>query len=214
MENIDIFNSREDYNKSKIDFNCLPENPMLLFEKWIAIAVENNNKESIPFVLSTVSIKNIPSSRVVLLRNILNEGLFFYTNYNSKKSKDIEVNNVVAANFFWKDLEKQIRVTGEVNKISNELSDVYFASRPRNSQLSAWSSNQSEILDFNFDLDDKVNFYSKKFFNQDVKRPDNWGGYCINPHEIEFWQGRPSRLHDRIKYFLDKGKWHKMRISP
>ena len=214
MENIDIFNSREDYNKSKIDFNSLPENPMLLFELWIAIASESNNKESIPFVLSTVSKKNIPSSRIVLLRNVLEEGLFFYTNYNSNKSKDIEVNNIVAANFFWKDLEKQIRVTGEVNKISNELSDIYFASRPRNSQLSAWCSNQSEILEFHFNFEEKIDFYNRKFSNQDVKRPDHWGGYCIKPNEFEFWQGRPSRLHDRVKYIFDNGKWYKSRVSP
>ena len=205
---------REDFNKSKIDFSNISDHPIKMFNDWFEMALESDKDNAILFVLSTVSTKNIPSSRVVLLRGVDENGFTFFTNYESAKSKDIEVNNMVSANFFWEKLEKQVRITGKAMKIPESESDKYFSSRPRESQLGAWSSNQSSIIDVYYKLMSKMDEFEGIFKGKKVERPLNWGGYCIDPEKVEFWQGRPSRLHDRLLFTKEKNRWKKERLAP
>ena len=154
---------REDFKKSKIDFSNIPDHPIKMFNDWFEMALELDKDNAISFVLSTISTKNIPSSRVVLLRGVDENGFTFFTNYESAKSKDIEVNNMVSANFFWEKLEKQVRITGKAIKISASESDKYFSSRPRDSQLGAWSSNQSSIINIYYKLMNKMDEFKGIF---------------------------------------------------
>ena len=205
---------RSDYKKSEIDFKNLPKCPMKMFQSWLECALQYDEDSAICFVLSTVSEKQLPTSRVVLLRDITQDGFVFFTNYNSKKSRDIQINHFVSANFFWKDLEKQVRIFGEAHKISDLDSDKYFNSRPRKSQLGTWVSQQSSIIGFSEDLNSKIEEINKKFNKIDVPRPSYWGGYCIIPKQIEFWQGKPSRLHDRLLFCKEEEGWKRCRLSP
>ena len=209
-----ISDIREDFKESKIDFINIPDHPIKMFNDWLAMALELDKDNAISFVLSTVSSEKIPSSRVVLLRGVDENGLTFFTNYKSAKSKDIEVNSMVSANFFWEKLEKQVRITGKSIKISVSDSDKYFSSRPRDSQLGAWSSNQSSIIDIYYNLMSKMDDFKEIFKGKKVERPLHWGGYCIEPEKVEFWQGRPSRLHDRLLFTKEKTIWKKERLAP
>jgi pyridoxamine 5'-phosphate oxidase len=155
-----------------------------------------------------------PSSRVLLLRNFDANGFVFYTNYNSRKAKDIEKNNNASLLFFWPELERQVRVEGKLVKQSAEESDRYFNSRPRESRLGAWTSPQSEIIADRSALDEELAVIIKKFEGKEVPRPEWWGGYTLQPDRIEFWQGRPSRLHDRVCYIKEKGQWKIVRLAP
>ena len=204
---------REDFNRDKIDFKNLPVHPLSLFDKWIEQAL-NENKEANAFVLSTVSDKNIPSSRVLLLRDFDKNGFTFFTNYNSKKANDIKNNNNVALNFYWSEFQRQVRIVGKAEKISDLDSDKYFSSRPRESQIGAWVSEQSAVIPLDTVFANKMQNMESKFEGGKVERPLNWGGYRVAPISIEFWQGRPSRLHDRVRYTLDKRKWKSDRLSP
>ena len=204
---------REDFNKYKINFKNLPEHPLSLFDKWIEQAL-NENKEANAFVLSTVSDKNIPSSRVLLLRDFDKNGFTFFTNYNSIKANDIENNNNVALNFYWSEFQRQVRIIGKAEKISDLDRDKYFSSRPRESQIGAWVSEQSAIIPLDTSFANKMQNMESKFEGEKVERPLNWGGYKVAPISIEFWQGRPSRLHDRVRHTLDKGNWKLDRLSP
>ena len=214
MSSKEISNIREDFSKSKIDYSSVPESPFTLFENWFEMALLDDKENAICFVLSTITKINKPSSRVVLLRGLNEKGFTFYTNYKSDKAKDIDHNNYVSANFFWNNLEKQVRITGLANKISSEESDQYFKGRPRGSQLGAWVSDQSSVVNFNDDFSLRSMEVESQFNGVEVSRPENWGGYCINPEKIEFWQGRPSRLHDRLVYKKKGDIWIKERLSP
>jgi len=151
---------------------------------------------------------------VVYLRNISDEGMVFYTNYNSQKGKNISASNKIAITFFWVELERQIRIEGTVKKVSEELSDKYFAARPRESQLGAWASNQSETIKNRAELEENLKHFTEKFKGVDVPRPPHWGGYIVEPTKFEFWQGRPSRLHDRLIYTKNNNEWVISRIAP
>ena len=155
-----------------------------------------------------------PSSRVVYNRGITNEGFKFYTNYDSRKGRELLLNPHIAVNILWPELERQVRMEGEVSKLSVQESDEYFADRPRESQIGAWASSQSSQVKNRKELEDLVRFYTEKFQNQEVPRPDNWGGYFIQANYFEFWQGRPARLHDRLVFELDNGSWKKYRLAP
>lgn len=205
---------REDFKKSKIDFSNISNHPIQMFNDWFELALESDKDNAISFILSTVSSENIPSSRVVLLRKADENGFTFFTNYESAKSKDIEENNMVSANFFWKKLEKQVRITGKAKKISASESDKYFSSRPRKSQLGSWTSKQSSIINVYDNLMNKMDEFERLFTGRKVERPLHWGGYCIEPEKVEFWQGRPFRLHDRLLFTKDKNKWKKERLAP
>ena len=204
---------REDFNRYKIDFKNLPEHPVSLFSKWMEQALEKND-EANAFVLSTVSDKNTPSSRVLLLRDFDTKGFTFFTNYKSIKANDIENNNNVALNFYWPKFQRQVRIIGLAEKILDLDSDKYFSSRPRESQIGAWVSQQSSVIPLDTDFGNNMVNMESKFKGKKVERPLNWGGYKVMPKSVEFWQGRPSRLHDRVRYALDKGKWKLDRLSP
>ena len=204
---------REDFEKSKMDFTNLPESPMDLFSNWFSQALDADKDNAISFVLSTVSQENIPSSRVLLMRKVDENGFTFFTNYDSSKSKDIENNHFVSINFFWNKLEKQIRIIGRAIKVPAEDSDIYFNSRPEKSKIGAVISNQSSIIDFNLDFEELISELNLE--KQVIERPKNWGGYKVIPTKIEFWQGRPSRLHDRVLYVkTDENNWKKERLAP
>ena len=210
---MDIKNIRIDYNQHKLSRKELPINPVDFFKKWLNDASFLNIKDFNSFVISTVSDKNIPSSRVVLLREIKDNRFVFFTNYNSNKGRDIKLNNYVSMNFFWRQMERQIRIQGKIYKIKEIESDKYFRSRPHKSQIAAISSNQSEIIKDRKVLEDKFDLNLKKY-KDNVQRPQNWGGYYIDPINFEFWQGRKSRMHDRFLYTLKKDKWVISRLSP
>lgn len=188
-------------------------NPFELFHIWFQEAVDKSEMESNAFVLSTVNSKNQPSSRIVYLKEVTDEQFVFFTNYNSQKGKEIVENTTVSMLFFWPLLSRQVRIEGVCTKTSNEISDEYFNSRPRNSQLGAWASHQSDILNSREELDNRFIEIGKQFPNE-IPRPPHWGGYQINPTQIEFWQGRPSRLHDRLVLTKKNGEWEAQRKNP
>ena len=205
---------REDFNKYKINFKKLPKDPLNLFSKWIEQALKKN-KESIAFVLSTVNKQNIPSSRVLLLRGFDKNGFVFFTNFKSAKSIDINNNNNVALIFYWTESQRQVRIVGKAEKISAKESDNYFNSRPRESQIGAWISEQSSVIGLYFKFVNAINELESKFKGKKIKRPKHWGGYRVKTNSMEFWQGRPSRLHDRVKYICDnQNNWKKERLAP
>ena len=204
---------RLNYEKSSIDFNNLFDNPFSFFSLWMNDAI-NVVKEANAFVLSTVSNNNIPSSRVVLLKHFDQNGFVFYTNYESDKSIDISNNKFVSMNFYWPNLERQVRISGKANRISAEKSDTYFKSRPKESKIGALLSHQSEEIDLNYDFSERFQKIKDSFKNSEIKRPDNWGGIIIKPNFFEFWQGKPSRLHDRICYKIKDKKWILYRLAP
>ena len=211
---MDIKNLRLNYKKSTIDFKNLTKDPIHYFINWFEDALKFNKHEANACVLSTISSDNCPSSRVVLLKEVNKNGFTFFTNYHSVKAKDIDSNPNVALNFFWPELERQVRITGIAKKIAIIDSDSYFESRPRDSQMGAWMSDQSKVIDLDYNFMDTLNSLENKFKDKEVERPLHWGGYCIKPIRVEFWQGRPSRLHDRLVYEIDEDKWNNKRLAP
>jgi pyridoxamine 5'-phosphate oxidase len=211
---MDIKNLRLNYKKSTIDFKNLAENPIHYFMNWFEDALKVNKQEANACVLSSVSSDNCPSSRVVLLKGINENGFTFFTNYKSSKAKDIDANPNVALNFYWPELERQVRIEGIAKKIMINDSNTYFKNRPRESQMGAWLSEQSMVIGLDYNFMDTLNTLESKFKDKEVERPLHWGGYCIEPIKIEFWQGRPSRLHDRLEYKREDGKWIYKRLAP
>ena len=211
---MDIKNLRLNYKKSTIDFKNLAKNPIQYFMNWFEDALKVSKQEANACVLSTVSSDNYPSSRVVLLKGVNENGFTFFTNYKSSKAKDIDANPNVALNFYWPELERQVRIEGIAKKIMINDSDTYFKSRPRESQMGAWLSDQSKVIGLDYNFMETLNSLESKFKDKEVERPLHWGGYCIEPIKIEFWQGRPSRLHDRLEYKREDGKWIYKRLAP
>ncbi|MDX9704521.1 MAG: pyridoxamine 5'-phosphate oxidase [Weeksellaceae bacterium] len=211
----DLSDKRKEYSKNYIDFNSVPSNPISLFSSWFnEVSQSKLIDEPYAMNISTLEKNGFPKNRIVLLREFNEEGFVFYTNYNSQKGQAIAHNPKVCLSFFWDKLERQVIITGEAEKISAEKSDDYFNKRPFESRLGALVSNQSEAIDFDYDLDENVKILQEKFTETEIKRPENWGGYLIRPYQIEFWQGRPSRLHDRIRYSKKGSNWNKERLSP
>ena len=211
---MDIKNLRLNYKKSTIDFKNLAKNPIQYFMNWFEDALKVNKQEANACVLSSVSSDNCPSSRVVLLKEVNENGFTFFTNYKSSKAKDIDANPNVALNFYWPELERQVRILGIAKKIMINDSDTYFKSRPRESQMGAWLSDQSKVIGLDYNFMETLNSLESKFKDKEVERPLHWGGYCIEPIKVEFWQGRPSRLHDRLEYKIEDGKWIFKRLAP
>ena len=211
---MDLKNLRLNYKKSSIDFKNLEDNPISYFLKWFDDELKVNKDEANACVLSTVSVENKPSSRVVLLKSVNEKGFTFFTNYKSNKSLDIQNNPNVSLNFYWPELERQVRITGVAEQISPKDSDEYFKNRPRESQMGAWLSHQSTSIGIYYDFMDTLNKLESSFKGKDIERPLHWGGYCIITSKIEFWQGRPSRLHDRLLYEFDENVWNKKRLAP
>lgn len=209
----DVSQIRRDYKKNKLDEHSVPSEPFSFFDKWMKEALQGSFLEPTAFVLSTVSKENKPSSRVLLLKGYDDKGFMFFTNYTSQKGQNIEANDNVSMLFFWDQYERQIRIDGKVEKLSHEESNKYFQSRPYTSRIGAWASKQSQILKSRFTLMRAAAKYMVKF-KTDVPLPEFWGGYRVKPESIEFWQGRESRLHDRIKYINEKEKWEIVRLYP
>ena len=207
-----IKNIRTDYVKNELNFDDLTVHPFDLFKSWMTDALEQISEPN-AFVLSTVNTEGKPSSRVLLLRDLDDKGFNFFTNYNSQKSQDIESNPFVCMNFFWYELERQVRVSGRIEKLPSESSEDYFNSRPYESKIGAWSSPQSSVIESRKVLNKNVKDFSSQY-TEDVPRPPHWGGYCIVPDKIEFWQGRSSRLHDRFVYSLEGEEWKIVRLAP
>jgi pyridoxamine 5'-phosphate oxidase len=210
-----IGKSRKDYDLGSLDEKSVHHAPTMQFQKWMQEAIQAGLSEPNAMTLSTVNTHAQPSSRIVLLRAFDEEGFVFYTNFNSRKGSDIQENPCGAINFFWAELHRQVRIEGKISKVSNEVSDSYFHSRPRESRIGAWVSDQSGILSSREHLDEQYQEFVKRFENVEVPRPPHWGGFILLPQKFEFWQGRPSRLHDRIEYLLDvDGKWSIRRLYP
>lgn len=209
-------NDRKQFEKGELLENNTPLNPFDLLNLWLSQAIDHELPEAYSMILGT-SFNNIPSQRVVYVREIYENSFAFFTNYLSKKGKEIEKNPNGSILFFWPQIERQIRLQGTISISKKEISDNYFKSRPRNSQLGSWASEQSKIIANRNELDNRMNEFDKKF-EKDVPRPEHWGGYCFEPAYFEFWQGRPSRLHDRICYEKvavgSSGNWKKYRIAP
>lgn len=205
---------RRDFSNKPLKEDSVNKNPFFQFSNWFEEAVNAQILDPYAMLISTVDANGQPHSRVVYLRNISEEGMIFYTNYNSQKAENIINSNKIALNFFWVELERQIRIEGLVSKVSNELSDKYFAARPRESQIGAWASNQSETIGSREELEKQVEFYNEKFKNMEVPRPPYWGGYIVDPVKFEFWQGRPNRLHDRLIYSKTEIDWKISRVAP
>ena len=211
----DIAAMRRQYGEVGLVEANLPANPITLFDSWLKDAAANEIVvEANAMVLSTAADGRL-SSRTVLLKDLTQDGFTFFSNYNSRKAQQIEKNANVSLVFPWYPLERQVIVIGSASKVSNEESEKYFASRPRGSQIGAWASAQSSELSSRAELEEKfANFEAKWPIGEQIPRPDFWGGYVVKPESIEFWQGRYSRLHDRIRYVKEDNNWHLKRLNP
>lgn len=209
-----IADLRKEYIKNILRKEDLKNDPLSQFAIWFEEAQKAAAAEPNAMTLSTVSASGKPSSRIVLLKGIEDQAMIFFTNYSSDKGKDMLENPHVALNFFWPELERQVRIEGSITKTSADESDVYFNSRPIGSQLGAWASPQSSIVDSREEMEANLLEFERKFKDQVIPRPPHWGGYKVSPEKIEFWQGRASRLHDRFLYSLETDRWKIDRLAP
>lgn len=209
---MDLHHIREDYHKQTLNIRQCDDNPIKQFERWLNEAITAQVNEPTAMNLATVE-QGKPTSRMVLLKEVNARGFVFFTNYQSRKGQNMAENPYVALTFFWAELERSVRIEGRVEKISAEESDAYFASRPYTSQIGAWASNQSQELESDTILVAKAAKLAVQY-PLNVPRPPHWGGYLVVPERVEFWQGRPSRLHDRICYRLENNQWLKAKLSP
>ena len=212
----DITNYRKSYEKSELLETNIPEDPINLFNRWFHEVEDFGGVDEVnAMTVSTIGLDGFPKSRVLLLKQFTYEGFIFYTNYNSEKGRAIANNSNVCLSFFWHSLERQVIIKGIAEKISESLSDGYFESRPTGSKLGAIVSNQSEVISSRAVLEDGLKQLEKDFEGKEIPRPKFWGGFLVRPVEVEFWQGRPNRLHDRIRYHLQQDySWKIDRLSP
>lgn len=207
---------RKSYDKDSLDLNSSEKDPFVLFDHWFREVEDASGVDEVnAMTLSTIGIDGFPKSRVVLLKNYDNKGFIFYTNYNSEKGKAIQKDPHSCLSFFWPNMERQVVIKGIAEKVPEEQSTQYFHSRPKDSQLGAMVSPQSEVIPDRDYLENRLNDLKEEYKDQEVPRPDNWGGFLIRPKEFEFWQGRPNRLHDRIRYTIEDDKsWKMERLAP
>ncbi|MFC4262914.1 pyridoxamine 5'-phosphate oxidase [Ferruginibacter yonginensis] len=209
-----IADIRKDYKLKSFAEADAADSPFDQFTQWWNEAIASNIDEVNAMTLATASPEGYPTARIVLLKGFNEKGFEFYTNYESNKGKSIAANNKVALVFFWKELERQIRVEGIAEQLPEATSDAYFMSRPATSRIGAWSSPQSSVIPSRNIIDENVKAITQQFEGKEITRPPFWGGYIVKPVVIEFWQGRSSRLHDRIEYRLHNGQWLKQRLAP
>jgi pyridoxamine 5'-phosphate oxidase len=213
--NKEISHMRQTYRKSSLNIADLHPDPIESFKIWFQEAKNAEVPEPNVMTLATADNKGNPSARIVLLKGVDERGFIFYTNYKSSKGEELVNNPRACLVFFWQELERQVRITGSVEKVSREESEVYFHSRPRESQIGAWTSPQSKIIEDRDYLNERYEKMLSKFSESEtIPIPDFWGGYIIVPETVEFWQGRPSRLHDRIIYTNKSNQWKKERLAP
>lgn len=212
----DLSNYRKTYDKSELIESQIPDDPMNLFKRWFHEVEDFGGLEEVnAMTLATIGLDGFPKSRVVLLKQFTYEGFVFYTNYESEKGKALELNPNVCLSFFWHNLERQVIIKGVAEKISPSQSDQYFNTRPVGSQLGALVSPQSKVIPSRIFLEEKLKDLESEFENKQIMRPEHWGGYLVRPQSIEFWQGRPSRLHDRIRFTLENElDWNIERLAP
>ena len=212
----DLSNYRKSYEKSELIENQIPEDPINLFNRWFHEVEDFGGVDEVnAMTVSTLGFDGFPKSRVVLLKKFYEEGFIFYTNYDSEKGKAILNNPNICLSFFWHSLERQVIIKGIAEKTSSDVSDNYFATRPDGSRLGAIVSPQSEVVPSREFLSDKLKNLEKEFESKEIPRPKNWGGFLVKPVSVEFWQGRPNRLHDRLRYILqDDFSWKIERLAP
>lgn len=205
---------RREYDGIPLDKESVDANPFAQFSEWFAIAVKEIENDPNAMILGSANRDGQPATRTVLLKGFDESGFIFYSNYESRKAKDLAENSKVSLTFYWPDLMRQIHIQGFVEKVSEEMSDQYFKSRPVGSKLGAWSSKQSSVIESREVLHENLRSFEKKFSNSEIPRPTNWGGYRVIPHHFEFWQGRLNRLHDRIVYRKEGENWVIERLAP
>lgn len=212
----DLSNYRKSYEKSELLETNIPEDPINLFQRWFYETEEQSDIEEVnAMTVSTIGLDGFPKARVVLLKKFYEEGFIFYTNYESEKGRAIEANPHVCLSFFWHSMERQVIIKGIAEKTSAQLSDNYFDLRPNGSKLGAIVSNQSRVIASRTVLEEKLKVLESTFEGKEIPRPTFWGGYLVRPQEVEFWQGRPNRLHDRIRYQLQTDySWKIERLAP
>lgn len=211
---MNIEDVRNDYQKSELKDSDIEKDPINQFEIWFEFAMKSKIAEPNAMTLATSSTDGKPSARIVLLKGYSHKGFVFYTNYMGRKALEIETNPFAAIVIYWKELERQIRIEGKIEKVKRADSDNYFLSRPLESRISAVVSNQSQVVNTRETLEIKWETFLKENFDKSFPRPDYWGGYILIPAAIEFWQGRPNRLHDRILYSKSNGEWEINRLEP
>lgn len=209
-----IANIRKEYGQQEFDETNVNQNPFEQFESWLQEAIRRDVLEPTAMTLATSTFEGKPSARVVLLKSVSEQGFGFFTNYESRKAKNIIQNPYGALVFYWAELERQVRIEGKIQKVSDKDSDSYFKTRPEGSKIGAWASPQSQVIPNRRYLEELMVDFKEEFRDKSIKRPKNWGGYLLVPTLIEFWQGRKNRLHDRIQYRLDNGRWFIERLAP
>ena len=209
-----IADMRQEYTRQSLDISDVSPDPIQQFNQWFEEAKNAQLPEPNAMHLATASVDGRPSGRIVLLKGIENRQFLFYTNYQSQKGQQIAENPQAALTFFWGELERQVRIEGSIAKVDESTSTEYFHSRPRGSQIGAWVSPQSQAIENREVLSNRETQFTKQYAEQEVTKPQHWGGYAVTNHLVEFWQGRPSRLHDRILYQLERDRWKIPRLAP
>ena len=211
----DLPKLRSEYSKASLDVSSILADPIKQFGKWFQEALEAKVLEPNAMNLATINANNRPSSRIVLLKGIEQEKFLFFSNYQSAKGKELDLNPACALTFFWPELERQVRIEGIADRVDDKRSEEYFQSRPRGSQIGAWTSPQSSIIESRAILEERAEQIEKRFEGLSaLPKPNQWGGYQVDAQVIEFWQGRPNRLHDRIQFFKIDNAWRVHRLAP
>ncbi len=214
MDREEIESLRREYSQRELYEDDIADSPLDQFDEWFREALKADLPEPNAMTLATVSASGAPSARIVLLKGFDASGFRFYSNYKSRKGRELEKNPRAALCFFWLELERQVRIEGRVEKLSREESASYFKNRPRQSRLGAWASSQSAEVDSREVLQQQLDKKKKRFEDEEVPLPEFWGGYLLRPDQVEFWQGRPGRLHDRIAYSREDDEWRIVRLAP
>ena len=214
MTSIDLAAIRRDYALATLSERDVNADPIRQFERWFADAASAQVPEPNAMTLATASRDGVPSARIVLLKGVDATGFVFYTDYRSRKAAELAENPLAALTFLWKEIERQVRITGAVSRVTPAESEAYFRTRPPGSRLGAWASRQSSVIASRDELDERLREVAARFPDGDVPLPPHWGGFRVVPDEIEFWQGRPDRLHDRLLFRRQESKWEIVRLSP